>query len=313
MPFAINKMLIAVADPSVRTTKAVKRGLEMAEKIGAAVELFTSVSLTGSYGDISRAESREFARALLTARQQELEAMCARLRRVMPRISCSVQLDYPAHEAIVRQALRSRADIVLIEAHKHNVFARLLLTQTDFALIRECPVPLLIVKGARPHRGGIVLAALDPWHAAGKPASLDKRIIEAARGLVEGFGGKLHSAHVYAPLMSFVTGSIGGPALPPLPLPEEKSYADTTRRRFRQVNAGYGIAPKNAHLRAGDPAYELPRLARSLKANTLVMGAVSRSALKRVFIGNTSERVLDSLNCDVLIVKPPGFRSSIRL
>jgi len=157
-----------------------------------------------------------------------------------------------------------------------------------------------------------VLAALDPWHAAGKPASLDRRIIEAARGLVDSLGGKLHSAHVYAPLMSFITGSIGGPAVPPLPLPEERRYADRTRRRFIEVSATYGIAPKNAHLRAGDPAYELPRLARSLKAHTLVMGAVSRSALKRLFIGNTSERVLDALSCDVLVAKPPGFRSSIR-
>jgi universal stress protein E len=312
MPFKIKKILIAVADPSVRTNKAVKRGLEIAEKTGASVELFCSVSLTGSYGDISRAESREFARALLTARQLEMESLCARLRRVMPQIGGSVQLDYPPHEAIVRQALRSRADIVLIEAHKHNVFARLLLSQTDFALIRECPAPLLIVKGGRPHRGGAVLAALDPWHAAGKPASLDKRIIEAARVLIDSLGGKLHSAHVYAPLISFITGSIGGPALPAVPLPEERRYAQTTRRRFTEVSAAYGIAPKNAHLRSGDPAYELPRLAKSLKANTLVMGAVSRSTLKRIFIGNTSERVLDSLSCDVLIVKPPGFRSAIR-
>ena len=34
------------------------------------------------------------------------------------------------------------------------------------------------------------------------------------------------------------------------------------------------------------------------------MGAVSRSGLKRVFIGNTAERVLDDLPCDVLVVKP---------
>ena len=37
----------------------------------------------------------------------------------------------------------------------------------------------------------------------------------------------------------------------------------------------------------GDPAIELPRLARSLRAGLIVMGAVSRSGLKRIFIGNT--------------------------
>jgi universal stress protein E len=33
------------------------------------------------------------------------------------------------------------------------------------------------------------------------------------------------------------------------------------------------------------------------------MGATSRSGLKRIFIGNTAEHVLDSLQCDVLVVK----------
>jgi universal stress protein E len=41
------------------------------------------------------------------------------------------------------------------------------------------------------------------------------------------------------------------------------------------------------------------------------MGAVSRSGLKRVFIGNTAERVLDALPCDVLVVKPAHFASRV--
>ena len=45
-------------------------------------------------------------------------------------------------------------------------------------------------------------------------------------------------------------------------------------------------------------------MAKRWQADALVMGAVSRSALKRLFIGNTAERVLDSVNCDVVVVKP---------
>ena len=37
------------------------------------------------------------------------------------------------------------------------------------------------------------------------------------------------------------------------------------------------------------------------------MGAISRSAMKRVIIGNTAERVLGDLPCDVLVVKPARF------
>jgi universal stress protein E len=41
-----------------------------------------------------------------------------------------------------------------------------------------------------------------------------------------------------------------------------------------------------------------------MRAGLVVIGATSRSGLKRVFIGNTAERVLDGLKSDVLVVKP---------
>ena len=311
MTYKIRKILIAVGDPAAKGNKAIKRGADIAGASGASIELFSSVSLTGSYGDISRAESREFARLLLTQRQTQLERLAVGLRRQGFEVACTVELDYPADHSIVRQVRRSKPDLVLIEAHKHNLFARLLLSQTDFGLIRECPVPLLIVKGGRLRARPVVLAALDPWHAVGNPARLDSHIIEVARGLATLNRGSLHTAHVYAPMFGFVAGSVGGPSSIPISLPDAKRYKASIQKQFRAQNRKHRISGRNAHLRAGDPALELPFLARSLKASTVVMGAVSRSVFKRLILGNTAERVLDSLPCDVLIVKPPGFRSSV--
>ena len=45
-------------------------------------------------------------------------------------------------------------------------------------------------------------------------------------------------------------------------------------------------------------------VARSLSADVMVMGAVSRSRLQELFVGGTAELVLDRLACDVLVVKP---------
>jgi universal stress protein E len=41
------------------------------------------------------------------------------------------------------------------------------------------------------------------------------------------------------------------------------------------------------------------------------MGAVSRRGLRRLFLGNTAEEVLDKLPCDLLIVKAAGFETSV--
>ena len=48
----------------------------------------------------------------------------------------------------------------------------------------------------------------------------------------------------------------------------------------------------------------LPEIAEKEGAWVIVMGAISRGGLERVFIGSTAERVLDRLPCDVWIVKP---------
>lgn len=55
----------------------------------------------------------------------------------------------------------------------------------------------------------------------------------------------------------------------------------------------------------------LPRKLESLQADLLVMGAVSRSRLRELFVGSTAERVLDRLHCDVLVVKPGDFEEKL--
>jgi universal stress protein E len=52
-------------------------------------------------------------------------------------------------------------------------------------------------------------------------------------------------------------------------------------------------------------------MARRLRADVVVMGAVSRRGLARLLIGNTAEQALDELPCDVLVVKPRGFRTTV--
>ena len=43
----------------------------------------------------------------------------------------------------------------------------------------------------------------------------------------------------------------------------------------------------------------------------VVMGAVARRGIKRLFIGSTAERVLDRLPCDLVIIKPLDFEPPV--
>ena len=63
------------------------------------------------------------------------------------------------------------------------------------------------------------------------------------------------------------------------------------------------------HVLQGGTRQQLLALTDQLRADAVVMGAISRSGLKGLFLGNTAEDVLDRLHCDLVIVKPEGFKA----
>jgi universal stress protein E len=63
------------------------------------------------------------------------------------------------------------------------------------------------------------------------------------------------------------------------------------------------------HLVDGLVEDALPELLTKLAARTLVLGALSRRWLQGFVIGNTAERLIHETTCDLLIVKPPGFKA----
>ena len=300
-----SKILVAA---SGRCSKLIREVTAIAVRDNSNIELCNVVRPLGIPHGLSEDDRLQNTRALVQAQYVRLGKIAESLRKQGIETTCHVETNDSITEGILQRVRQSKPDLCAIEAHKHNTFSRLLLTQTDFNLIRYCPVPLLIVKGGAGKQRSTVLAALDPWHANGKPASLDGDIVRAARGLSKTLGVPLHSAHVYAPLVGFISDGAFAPVAIPVSLPEERKYSAKVRRAFHSINSKYKIANRNAHLKMGDPAFALPEIARRAKARVVVMGAVSRKIMKRVLIGNTAEKVLDAMPCDILIVKPSDFQ-----
>jgi universal stress protein E len=73
----------------------------------------------------------------------------------------------------------------------------------------------------------------------------------------------------------------------------------------------HGVDQQHTHVHQGSTRELLMTLTDQLRADAVVMGAVSRSGLKGLFIGNTAEDVLDRLHCDLVIVKPKGFKATL--
>jgi universal stress protein E len=219
------------------------------------------------------------------------------------RVQALAVADKPVHEAIVRRTVATRADIVITGTHSRGLANRLILRHTDWELVRHCPVPLLLVKSERLRAKAVVLAAIDPLHANAKPARLDDRILNMADGMATLLKGPLHAVHAYLPLSVMLAAGIGEPAVWNT-TELDTNYTQRVARAFERALRPMQIPHSRRHLRVGTAAAELVECATRIRASLVVMGAVSRSRLERLFVGSTAEHALDELACDVLIVKP---------
>ncbi len=89
------------------------------------------------------------------------------------------------------------------------------------------------------------------------------------------------------------------------------AYCDGIDDQVADVAARHGVPRERIHVLEGTPAQCLPIAAEEVSADIVAFGAVSRSILRRAVTGHTAERAFDLLECDVLVVKPPGFKTPI--
>ena len=316
MATQIRHILVAIGDVPRAPRSELRKAGVLARAARATVELFHAIDEPdperGFPETATREEVEQHRAAIVEKHRRRLErfARDPSLRAVTVR--CTAAWDYPPHAAVIRRALAARSGLVIAAARGHRFGARLLLRNTDWELIRHCPVPLLLVKSARAYRRPLVLAAVDPYHAHARPADLDARLLQTGGQIAHLLHGSLQVFHAYRPLVT-VEPMVAGAAAPLVMLPPEAEAAHTQQvlRVIGQLADRAGIQRSRCHIRMGELADQLSAFARRSGTAIVVMGAVSRSAIARLFIGNAAERTLDRLNCDVLIVKPRGFRSGV--
>jgi len=316
MSFRIRRILVAIRDERHTPKGALAKAAAIARANGARIELFHAINEPEAldalrHGYIAGRQTEQITAAIQKRATTRLGKLAARNELEGLEVTCVATWDFPPHEAIIRRALKTDADLVIASVQPKGLGNRLLLANTDWELIRHCPCPVLVAKSTRVWSRPAVVAAIDPFHAHEKPAALDRQILRAATYVARELRGALHAFHAYMPLTIIAPAPAGQALAVSLPPEMEKVHSAQVARVFKHAASGAGVPPRRRHLEMGVAQDELSRIVRETGARIVVMGAVSRSALKRLFIGSTAEHAIDRLDCDVLIVKPRGFRTRV--
>jgi len=307
----IRRILVALKDPAARSLPALGKAVQLARALDAELVLFEALTTAPSFdSELAQiADLRKIERSMRESSLARLERLARRLRRVGIRVSASAEWDYPAHEAVIRAAVRAGADLIVAERHAGRHLAAGLLRLTDWELLRRAPLPVLLVKRGGGYRKPKVLAAVDPDQRYGKPVQLDREILEAGARLARALKGSLHVVHAYSPLP--LTAYTHGTLSQEIVADMQRRSARAAAEKLERLAGPAGIPAARRHLIARHPSDAIEQAAATTHSAVVVMGALARSGLKRLLIGNTAERVLDHLPCDLLVIKPRGLRPQV--
>ena len=227
---------------------------------------------------------------------------------------------------IIRQVLRNGHDLV-IKAPESEDWLDHLLGSEDMHLLRKCPCPVWLIKPSVQKTFRRIFAAIDvgdvyPADEMKTRRKLNQHILEMAYSLALADSAELHIVHAWQ--------AVGERAMRGSLLKKRKLDVDDYINEVRQqrranlnqllqtVSGDLGpdvidnLKPQH-HLVKGRARREIPALVRKLEADLVVMGTVARTGIPGFFTGNTAESILGQMDCSVLAIKPPGFKSPVTL
>lgn len=222
-------------------------------------------------------------------------------------ISYDVIWDNRSHEAFIKTGVANQSDLIIKATKSHEGLASLIFTPTDWHLLRKAPFPVLLVK---PHDwpiNGNIIAAVNIGTDDQQHNNLNTKIANVAKNYAE-----LLDAKVY------LTNSFPGtPVNIAIEIPEFDPAGHTAAvQQHHQIEMQkfaelHDITGSYCVVKQGLPEIVIPATAEILDAELVVIGCLGRVGISAALIGNTAEQVIDSLNCDVLAIKPEGFASPI--
>ena len=141
-----NKLLVVLQDDQ-EDQPALSRAIELSRMSGASIVAFLAVyHLSYDLGSMLSTTDRESMRSIMVTNKQEW------LARLLTEYDCDlpieavVQWHSHAYESVLEYAAAHACDFIIKAARKHDTLTSLVVTPTDWHLIRKSPLPVLLVK-----------------------------------------------------------------------------------------------------------------------------------------------------------------------
>jgi nucleotide-binding universal stress UspA family protein len=238
------------------------------------------------------------------APKRALKREISRTRRIVrhrwPDMTVSA-MNTPPIEAIIAEARRRRAGVIVVGSRGLGFARRLMLGSVSRGVVRRAGCPVLVVKGRRRRIRRVVLATDGSRNASRALGFLLARLEPPA-------GARVKVIQILEPVLPRTRALFPAPVRRAVLASAASLNAERTRKARREV-AGAAVLLKRAGWRArgvvreGVPLVELLQEVTASRADLLVVGARGTGGLARLLLGSVAEGVLDHSPVPVLLVK----------
>ena len=207
---------------------------------------------------------------------------------------------------VIRKVRDGGFDLLVKSVHPHNRVSAVIFGNTDIRLMHYCPCPVMILKPLRRRHWKSVLVAIDPDAGSKEEVALNSTLLEMAASIADVEQADLHLLHVLEhPLRDSRHVKKDDYKL------LEASLQEDAERKLGKLLEEYGHLPVKEHMEKGRPHTGIARFVQKQAIDLLVMGSVARSGIPGLVVGNTAEKILDNVDCSVLVMKPRGWKTPI--
>jgi nucleotide-binding universal stress UspA family protein len=245
----------------------------------------------GRPGYVRVAIDRAYAQVAASARRT--------LQRRWPDARVDVFDEAPA-EAILAEARRRRAQMIVLGSRHRGWIARHLLGSVSAAVVRHAPCAVLVVRG-RPRAFDRIVVGVDGSRHARRAVELVRRLPKKSARAVTLVGAVESIRMPSAPFLPSEGRAVLARETARFNLDAEQRVRAELRRHQRTLRrAGWNA---RAVLVRGVPVQAFLSMAARSRARLLVVGARGAGGIERLLLGSVAESVLDRAPISVLIVR----------
>jgi universal stress protein E len=286
--------ILAVLDGTDADVMILHKAVALSHQQGAALELFLcdaerAYSLHHAYDPTGIDEVRHDC---IRQAQQYLERLRDTAVGADVRISVDAACESPLYEGIVRKVIKSGADLVIKNATGTDPLRRFAWEANDWQLMRACPATLLLSRGGLWRLRPRLAAAVDV--SGHETSELMQCILQTSKSLTEHCHGELDV--VYSEPSDVAPGK----------------YA-AHLATLEELTRGAGLQNSRLHVLSGAAEQALPAFASDRDYDAFIMGALTHRKGLSALVGTLTAKLIETLDCDFVLVKPDSFRSQVEL